>query len=80
MSDSDILLKLRRARTHIDEFRAKAVAIRNGYCSMQPEEDPNLRMTVMRISIVPKAPDQSINLKSRNNACLLSICFRDLRI
>lgn len=58
MSDVDILLKLGRARTHIDEFRAKTAAIRNGYCSIQPEEDPNRRMTVMRISIVPKAPDK----------------------
>jgi hypothetical protein len=57
MSDSDILLKLGRARTHIDEFRTKAAAIRNGFCSIQPEEDPKRRMTVMRISIVPKAPD-----------------------
>ena len=58
MSDTDIELKLGRARTHIAEFRTKAAAIRNGYCIIKPEEDQERQMTVMRISIEPKAPDE----------------------
>jgi hypothetical protein len=58
MRDADIDLKIRRARTHIAEFRTKAATIRDGYCSIKPEEDQERQMTVMRISIEPKAPDE----------------------
>jgi hypothetical protein len=58
MSDFDIQLKLGRARTHIGEFRTKAAMIRDGYCLIKPEEDEERQMTVMRISITPKAPDE----------------------
>lgn len=58
MSDMDIELKLGRARTHIAEFRTKAATIRDGYCIIRPEEDHERQMTVMRISIEPKAPDE----------------------
>lgn len=58
MGDADILLKLGRARTHIDEFRKKTAEIRNGYCTVKPEEDSVRRTSVFRISIVPKAPDE----------------------
>jgi len=51
------VLHLRPASpSHIEEFRAKAAAVGNGYCSIHPEEDPTLRMTVMRISIIPDFP------------------------
>ena len=58
MSENDIELKLGRARTHIAEFRTRAATIRNGYCTITPEEDQERQMTVMRISIEPKAPDE----------------------
>jgi hypothetical protein len=58
MSDTDIELKLGRARTHIAEFRTKAATIRNGYCTIKPEEDQERKTTVMRIAIEPKAPDE----------------------
>jgi hypothetical protein len=58
MIASDIQLKLERARAHIDEFRKKASNIRDGYCVIKPEEDQERKMTVMRINITPKAPDE----------------------
>lgn len=58
MSVTDIELKLGRARSHIAEFRTKAAAVRNGYCTIKPEEDQERRMSVMRISIEPKSPDK----------------------
>jgi len=78
------VLHLRPASpSHIEEFRAKAAAVGNGYCSIHPEEDPTLRMTVMRISIIPDfprppvPPTSSSLIESCINNAIMDVEVRD---